>query len=355
MSLSCAIRGTVGSLVLDVDLAFPERGVSALYGPSGAGKTSVLRAIAGLDRHAEARVRFNDETWQGADRFLPVHQRGVGFVFQEASLFAHLDVRGNLAFAKRRAPSNGQLPGFDRTVALLALEELLPRSIDRLSGGERQRVALARALLSAPRLLLLDEPLSALDAASRRDILPYLESLTDTLDIPMVYVSHNLDEVARLAERMALIENGRVTALGPVAEVMSDPDGQLAHGDSAEVVWTARIGEHDADWALTRLVTGAGTLWVPLNPRPVGAEVRLRIAARDVSIALQRPEGTSILNRLPAVIATLVDDGPGQVMVHLEAGGLPLLARITRRSASELGIEPGAEVCVQVKSVALLS
>lgn len=355
MSLRANITAELGDLRLDVGLSLPTQGVTALFGPSGAGKTSVLRAVAGLDRYPGSSVHFGETPWQDEATFVPTHQRGVGLVFQQPHLFPHLNVSANLHFAQRRRAPGGNGPGRDELIEVLGLGNLLSRDVARLSGGEQQRVALARALLSGPRLLLLDEPLSALDTTARGLILPYLEALFRQLSIPVVYVSHNLDEVARLADHLVLLDAGRVRTEGSLADVIVDLDQPLAHGDAAEVVWPATIQSHDVNWSLTTLETDAGPLQLPGIERAVGQAVRLRIAARDVSLALSRSDDSSILNRVTATVAAVSDDGPGQAMVKLDAGGLPLLARLTRRSVADLELAPGANVFAQVKSVALLS
>ena len=354
MSIQARFHHDIGTLSLDVDVNLESKGVTALFGPSGAGKTSLLRAIAGLDAAPGGQLLVDGETWQDDSAKLPVRRRGVGYVFQEPSLFDHLDVRGNLHFARQRAPA-GKAPETETVAQALGLEALLNRRIDRLSGGEKQRVALARTLLSAPRLLLLDEPLSSLDRPARQDILPYLESLLSNAGIPVVYVSHDLDEVARLADHMLIMNNGRITAQGPLADILADLDGELAHGDGAEVVWPAEVLGHDDDWQLTDLSSAAGLIRVPRQERTRGAAVRLLIHARDVSLTLAPQAETSILNILEARVMALAEDGPGQAMVRLDLGDLPLLARVTRKSAAELDLKAGATVFAQIKSVALLS
>lgn len=354
MSIEARFDSRQGAFRLQLDLQVPADGVTGVFGPSGAGKTSLLRAVAGLDRHAGGYLAIRGEVWQDATRFVPVHHRGVGFVFQEASLFPHLDVRGNLDYARARAAPAAEDKAYEQAVELLEIGPLLDRDTLTLSGGEQQRVAVARALLSRPRLLLMDEPLAALDQRRRQDILRRLEALQNTLSIPVIYVSHALDEVVRLADHLVVMEAGRITASGPSQEVLSRLDGPVAHAEDAEVVLPAVVTAHDEEWQLTRIDLPAGRLLLPRCPVAAGRTVRVRVAARDVSLTLQPQSGTSILNILPAIVDALVEDRPGQVLVRLLAGGQPLLARVTLKSARQLGLEPGLRLYAQVKSVALL-
>lgn len=341
---------------LDAALDLPGRGVSALFGPSGSGKTTVLRCIAGLER-AAGRLEVNGELWQDDEvnrSALPVHRRPIGYVFQEASLFAHLDVRRNLEYGWKRVPAAERRIGFDQAVDWLGLAALLERMPARLSGGERQRVAMARALLTSPRLLLLDEPLSALDQASKSEILPYLKTLHRQLDIPMIYVSHSLDEVARLADYLVLLKQGRVVASGLPGELMTRIDLSLAPGEDAEALLEGTVAGHESAYHLTTVRFAGGVMTLPFHEIAVGEPVRLRIKARDVSLTLAQQTGTSILNILPATVTALADDTPGQTLVALDIGGTPLLARITRKSATTLGLQAGASVFAQIKGVAIL-
>ncbi|MES0873751.1 molybdenum ABC transporter ATP-binding protein [Sinimarinibacterium thermocellulolyticum] len=341
---------------LDVALTLPGRGVSALFGPSGSGKTSCLRALAGLDRLPTASVWVNGACWQDsdADVFVPVERRRIGYVSQQAVLFPHLGVRANLDYGWRRR-GRPQSVRLDDIVALLGIGHLLERRPDTLSGGERQRVAIARALLADPQLLLMDEPLSALDAARKEEVLPYLEGLHATLAIPAIYVSHAFDEVARLADHLVVLEHGRVRAAGPLPEVAARLDIAGGFGDAAAVVFDARVEAHDAADHLTRLRFAGGTLDVPLRREPVGATLRCRVHARDVSLTTQPPQATSILNVIAAVVVERLDlPGGAQCLVRVDAGGTPLLARITARSWRQLGLEPGRAVWAQVKAAALL-
>jgi molybdate transport system ATP-binding protein len=345
-----------GDFALDAAFSAAPRGVTALFGPSGSGKTTILRCIAGLER-AQGELSFNGEVWQDAHTFMPAHRRPIGYVFQEASLFPHLPVRGNLEFGWKRIDPAQRRVGFDEAVQLLGIASLLPRDPRHLSGGERQRVAIARALLTSPRLLLMDEPLSALDTRSKAEILPYLERLHDELEIPVIYVSHAPDEVARLADTLVLMEQGRVVASGAIGEMLLRLDLPLAHGDDSSAVIDAVVTEHDDHYHLTSLAFDGGSMTVGRSTQPVGAHVRLRILARDVSLALERNTGSSILNILPAQVMAMENAGPSQVLVKLCAGSggrSPLLARITRKSADALGLVVGKSLYVQIKSVALM-
>lgn len=345
-----------GGFSLEVALDLPARGVSVLFGPSGCGKTSCLRAIAGLLRAPGAEVWLGADCWQDDARghWTPPHRRGVGYVFQEASLFDHLSVAGNLDYARRRAPPGPPRVALDDAIGLLGIGALMDRRPDTLSGGERQRVAIARALAAQPRLLLLDEPLAALDAARKAELLPYLEGLVQRLDLPVVYVSHSIEEVARLAQHLVLLEAGRVRASGPAEAVMAATDGPLAEADLAGALIDATVVGHDPVDRITEVAFAGGRLLLtPATVPATGTRVRLRVPARDVSLSLQAPAHSSILNVLPATVAGLGVCSPGQVLVALDLGGVRLLARVTQRSARALGLAPGLAVYAQVKGVAI--
>ncbi|MFN3985481.1 MAG: molybdenum ABC transporter ATP-binding protein [Rhodocyclaceae bacterium] len=340
---------------LDVDLDLPGRGVTALFGHSGSGKTSLLRCLAGLERSV-GEVVFKGTVWQDSARgvFVPTHKRPLGYVFQEASLFPHLSVRQNLAFGRRRVKGMHRV-SLDQAVALLGIGHLLERPPGGLSGGERQRVGIARALATSPELLLMDEPLAALDLKRKAEILPYLERLHDELDIPVLYVSHSPDEVARLADHVVLLEAGRAVAAGALTEVLARLDLPIALGQDAGVVIEGVVGEHDDHYHLSRLDFPGGCVHVSRRAVAPGTSQRFRVLARDVSLADRKVEGTSITNLLPVVVSGAADaDTPAHVLVRLDAGGTPLLARITRRSFDQLGIVQGKPMWAQIKTVALL-
>jgi molybdate transport system ATP-binding protein len=346
-----------GSFTLDVDLTLPARGITALFGPSGSGKTTCLRAMAGLERAPGGFFAIGDSVWQDDARgvWLPTHRRALGMVFQEASLFPHLSVRGNMAFGQRRTPAGAAPRHLAETAELLGIAHLLERAPAEMSGGERQRVAIARALLAAPEILLLDEPLAALDAPRKQEILPYLERLHDQLSVPVIYVSHSPDEVARLADHLVLLDGGRCVASGALRDVLGRIDLPAVFADDAGVVIAATVAQHEAD-DLTRLEFAGGHIWVSRRAEAVGTPLRCRIHARDVSLALVPQIQASILNCVAATVVNLAATAtPGHVLVKLDVAGNPLLARITRRSAKRLGIRPGLALRAQIKSVALLA
>ncbi|MDP2818077.1 MAG: molybdenum ABC transporter ATP-binding protein [Polaromonas sp.] len=342
--------------LLEVSFSLPARGVTAFFGPSGSGKTTLLRCIAGLERVDRGRLVVNGEVWQddAARIFMPVHRRPLGFVFQEASLFAHLDVRRNLDYGLGRVPAARRRVALEQAVELLGIGLLMQRRPDTLSGGERQRVAIARALATSPSLLLMDEPLAALDLQRKADVMPYLEKLHTELDIPILYVSHAPDEVARLADHLVLLEAGRISAAGPARELMTRLDLPLAHGDAAAAVIDATVTHLEPAWQLSHLAFLGGQISLPSQALQPGQRVRLRIQARDVSLSLQPQQGSSVLNVFAATVTGLADDSPGQLMVSLNAGGSTLLARITRKSGAALELQRGSRVYAQVKGVAVL-
>ncbi|MBA1321343.1 molybdenum ABC transporter ATP-binding protein [Pseudomonas plecoglossicida] len=362
MSASILARLTLArdDFTLDVDLQLPGSGISALFGHSGSGKTSCLRCLAGLERAASAYIEVNGEVWQDSASgfFLPPHRRPIGYVFQEASLFPHLSVRANLEFGWRRVPTAQRKVSLEQACALLGIGHLLERRPATLSGGEAQRVGIARALLSSPRLLLLDEPLAALDGPRKREILPYLEHLHEELQIPLVYVSHAQDEVARLADYLVLLEQGKVLASGPISETLARLDLPLAQGDDAGVVLEGLVVGHDPHYHLFDLRlpgNDAQPLRIAHPSLQVGSTHRLKIQARDVSLALAADSQSSILNRLPVRVRELrAADNPAHLLVSLDAAGTTLLARITRCSADQLGVHPGQALWAQIKSVAVL-
>jgi len=341
---------------LNVDLTIPARGVTALFGHSGSGKTTLLRCIAGLEQAPGAHVSVAGQVWQDDETFVPTYKRPLGYVFQEASLFPHLSVKSNLDYGRKRVDgSNGHKVSLDQAIELLGIGHLLDRKPDRLSGGERQRVAIARALALSPRILLMDEPLAALDLARKQEILPYLERLHDELAIPILYVSHSPDEVARLADHIVALEGGRAVAQGPLVDTLARLDLPIRLGEDAGVVLDGVIGVRDEAWHLARVDFAGGGVWVRDADLPVGHPVRVRILARDVSLAVTRHDGTSILNILPAVVEDMAEDGhPALVLARLNMGGAPLLARLTRRSVHALELAPGRLVYAQIKAVALV-
>ena len=352
-----ALRFARGRFRLEIDLDLPARGISAFYGPSGAGKTTCLRLLAGLER-GQGLVQVLGERWQDDERglFVPVHRRSVGCVFQDHTLFPHLSVLENLEYGRTRSRGPSRIDK-EFVVDVLGIGHLLERRPDRLSGGERQRVALAQALLRQPRVLLLDEPLAALDGARKAEILPYIERLRDELSIPIVYVSHAIEEVARLADHLVILDAGRIVASGPLQATLARLDLPTALTDDMGVVIDATVAAHDVPNELTQLSFDGGALWVRHLDRPLGTRVRARALARDVSLALELPGPSSILNVLSGRVAEVCDDGPDRVTVRLAlgSGGVALLSRITRRSMVMLGVQPGLTLYAQIKSVALFA
>ncbi|MGI9250829.1 MAG: molybdenum ABC transporter ATP-binding protein [Pseudohongiellaceae bacterium] len=363
---------------LDIQLRIPATGVTTIFGESGSGKTSLLRCIAGLTRAHHGLIKVGGEIWQDEQVFVKAHERPVGYVFQEASLFEHLTVLGNLDFALRRAPSSAKGVGFDQVVQILQLEELLTRRPGGLSGGEKQRVAMARAVLVKPGILLMDEPLASLDARRKNEILPFLERLRDEIALPIIYVTHSLDEVARLADYVVALQEGRVQASGALSEVLADTSLPMQQDEQAGVVINAEVVERDTAWQLIRLSSSAGDLWLPdttvagnnsattddklrhttdagNNGVAAGNKLRLRVLARDVSLSLTEDKASSILNRIPATVTAIDSAREGSMqLVKLQAGEVAFLARLTRKSVQNLNLQPGLQVWAQFKSVAIL-
>ena len=328
--------------------------MTAIFGQSGSGKSTLLRCMAGLQRAAGV-LQINDAIWQNDCVFLPVHQRPLGYVFQEASLFLHLSVRDNIEYGYKRLAKSQRKLSFDQVVAWLGVTHLLDRSPEHLSGGEKQRVAIARALLTSPDILFMDEPLAALDQKSKNEILPYLEHLHDALSIPVLYVTHSTDEVTRLADHIVLMDAGKIVAAGGMAETLARLDLPAQMGDESSVILQAVISERDAPWHLLRAEFPGGSLWLRDSGLAVGHKVRVRVLARDVSLALEKKTGTSIQNILCGVIEEIADDKHlGLALVRVRIGASPLLSRLTRRSVFELQLTVGMAIWVQVKSVAVL-
>lgn len=341
---------------LDVAMSLPAQGISVLFGASGSGKTTVLRCVAGLEPTAIGEVRVGSQLWQShqAGVFLPTHRRALGYVFQEASLFDHLNVARNIAFGLRDENSSKASSTLHAVVELLGIRHLLQRCVNELSGGERQRVAIARALATNPRVLLLDEPLAAIDQSRKNELIPWLERLRDELHIPMLYVTHAMDELTRLGNHLVVLENGRVKASGTLADTLSSLDVPVVQGDDFSVVIEGRVVNIDTQWHLAKVAFSGGAFWVRHTGAAVNAEVRLRILAKDVSIATEEPQHTSIQNHVEAVIVAAVADAhPSQILVRLRFEHQHLVARITQRAWHTLSLTVGQRVWAQVKSVAL--
>jgi len=355
-ALVARVAAKLDAFALDADLALPGAGVTAIAGPSGSGKTTLLRCIAGLEPRARGRIQLGAETWLDSERgvFVPPHRRGAPVVFQDAAPFSHLSVRGNLAYGLSRCPPERRHVGFDEATQWLRIEALLERRTEALSGGERQRVAIARALLAGPRLLLLDEPLAAIDVARREEVLPYLESLRDRYSIPMLYVSHQYDEVLRLATHVVLLAGGRVVASGSPAALGVDPRlAALIGADAVGAVLEVEVVGRDAASGLASVALGAELLRFALPEARTGARVRLHVLARDVILATEAPRGLSVRNALRGTLAALVDEGPDAVLAAIEVGGTRLLARVTRAAVAELALGPGQPVWALVKAASL--
>ena len=355
MTIDACFKISRGEFLLDADFSVPAHGITALFGHSGCGKTTLLRAIAGLEKSPGGYLKIGDEIWQDQQQLVPPHKRALGYVFQEASLFPHLTVQRNLEYGFKRVTYDKRRVSFNEAVELLGISTLLKRRPAGLSGGERQRVAIARALLTSPRLLLMDEPLAALDINSKTEILPFLERLHEELDIPVIYVSHSPDEVARLADQLVLMDSGRVTAVGPIGEMLTRVDLPLAQGGDAEALIEATTGGYDAKFHINQLDFSGGVFTVAGKEMPVGRKVRLRVLARDVSLTLEHQTNTSILNIFPATITEITNGNSPQATVCLDVGGVPILSRITRKSVTNLELEKGKKVYAQIKSVALLT
>ncbi len=358
-AIHAEFRGTIGKFALDAGFTAPSKGVTALFGPSGCGKTTVLRCIAGLLR-VDGVCEIDGEVWQDRDgAFLPTHKRPLGYVFQEASLFQHLSVRRNLLFGAPRKDGRaaGQGIAFDEVVELLGVERLLDRSPRNLSGGERQRVAIGRALLSQPKLLLMDEPLSALDRATKNEILPFLERLRDRLSLPVVYITHDIAEVERLADQVVLMEKGRVISAGALEDLQSDPSLPLAAARDAAVSFDGVVEASDKAYGLLTLKIRGGSLTVPAPSAPIGERRRIRVIAGDVSLTRDQPGPSSILNVLPARILSMKPVDSNEVIVVVALGadgtGARMLSRLTRKSWEALRLAEGVSVYAQVKAVAL--
>jgi molybdate transport system ATP-binding protein len=352
--IECKIKVQLESFMLDANFSIPDRGITVVFGPSGSGKTTLLRAIAGLEKSDKGFLKIGDSVWQKGEDFLATHKRQIGYVFQDAALFDHLDVKGNLNFVIKRAI--GLKEDFIESIHnLLEIKTLLNRKTTQLSGGERQRVAIARALLTNPKILLLDEPLSALDLKRKNEILPYLDSIHNDLEIPILYVTHSQDEMSRLADHLLLIEDGNIVGSGPVNDMLTRFDMPLSHGGDAVSIIEAEVLKRDSEFNLMHLDFLGGQFIVPDNSFPVQTKVRIRVVARDVSLTKSKQVDTSILNIFPAMVQEIVNEGEAQVMVRLQIKETILLACITRKSSYKLRLEKGSEVFVQVKSVAILS
>ncbi|WOH52388.1 molybdenum ABC transporter ATP-binding protein [Bradyrhizobium sp. sBnM-33] len=355
--IEIALSGSIAGFPLDTRFSVPAKGVAAIFGPPGCGKTAVARCIAGLERLPAGFCAIDGEVWQDKTTFRPPHLRPIGYVSQEASLFPHLSVRRNLLYG---APKPKPTPiAFDEVLELLDLAPLLDRSPSHLSGGERQRVAMGRALLSQPRLLVMDEPLGALDSCAKREILPFVERLPEKLALPMIYIGHDMAEIERFADHLVMMERGMVTAAGPLHVLQTDPALPLAASREAAISLDAVVSGYDGRYGLLILRLKGAHLLVPAPPLAPGVHQRLRIAAYDVSVAREAPRAGSILNVFPARIRACLPLGAAEITLVLALGtgglGTEILARITRFSFDSLGLKDGVDVFAQLKHVSLLS
>ncbi len=355
--ITAAFKHRLGDFLLDIDLQLPGRGVTAIFGPSGSGKTTALRCMAGLEKAPGGYFSVNGQVWQNdAQRvFTPVHRRSQGYVSQASNLFVHLSVRRNLDYGLKRIALPARKVSVVQAIELLGIEKLLDRMPHTLSGGESQRVAIARALATSPQILLMDEPLAALDAQRKAEVLPYLEQLHNALGIPVIYITHAPDEVARLADHLVLMDAGKVLASGATQALMTQLDLPLAHGDAAAAVIDAVVTRLEPQYHLSHAEFAGGQISLLNATLKVGQRIRVRIQARDVSLTLAHQHDTSILNIVAATVCSVSADSPGQVMVALRANGAILLARITQKSFDSMQLQIGSRVYAQVKSIAVLA
>lgn len=348
----CDLNLARGAFGLQVAFELPARGITGLFGPSGGGKTSVLRCLAGLEKDAQGQVQIGTDVWQDSERgiFVPVHRREIGYVFQGAQLFPHLNVAGNIDYGRKRARRQSELSR-EHICELLGITALIDRQTGQLSGGERQRVAIARALLRGPRLLLMDEPLTGLDQESRRQILPFLDRLHAELNVPILYVTHSIDEITHLCDNLIVMRAGRVTHSGELDQLLSSPE--IFGEDECGVLLDATVERLDTSHQVTQVSFAGGTLLIPGKLGIAGDAVRLRVLARDVSISRQPATDSSILNHVPATVNSVTDTGGPHVQIELSIGPSRLLARISRLSLIELGLTSGTAVTAQIKGVAV--
>jgi molybdate transport system ATP-binding protein len=353
--LSVAVKKNRGRFILDAHFDLPTPGVVTLFGRSGCGKSTLVDIIAGLVDADSGRVALDAEVLLDTDTGIdvPAEARRIGYVFQDARLFPHLRVAANLRYAVRRARTPAYV-GFDAVAALLDLGPLMDRRVHRLSGGEQQRVAIGRALLSQPRLLLLDEPLASLDAARREEVLPYLETLRDQLAIPMVYVSHNFDEVLRLATHIVLLESGHAVAQGGIGEMSLNPRLRAIIGaDAVGAIIDGAVLGVDRATGLTRVQVGAGELMVQAAEPVIGAKMRVQLLARDLIVATQLPQYLSIRNSLAGMVTSIADDDANADLIGIDIGGTEIMARVTKAATRDLSIVPGLRVWALVKTASL--
>jgi molybdate transport system ATP-binding protein len=354
--IDVSVQLSRGGFQLNAEFHVPEQGVAGIFGPSGCGKTTLLRSIAGLEEGVSGRVVVSGRDWLSQDINIAVHHRKVAYVFQEPSLFSHLNVESNLLFSRARTKTSAQAIDFEEVISLLGLKDLLHRETEGLSGGEKQRVAIGRALLSNPSLLLLDEPLSGLDHESRTSLMLFLEKAFQHFEIPVLYVTHSSDEISRLATNIVLMKAGKVSAYGKISEVLSQVDSSFAASEDAFSVLECQVGVGEDPYISHLENRGGETLRIPKVTHNEGTPVRLRIQARDVSLCLSKPLQSSILNILPATVGALSRQAEnGHRTIKLEIAGDQVLARISEYSCQQLAICPGLKLFAQIKSAALVS
>ncbi len=361
MTLYARFKGQLVQLEFNADFHFPDTGITVLFGPSGCGKTTLLQCIAGLQKMPEGEFSIQGQCWQDGDFVLPTHKREIGYVFQETSLFPHLNVRSNLLFGFKRSKlhQSDSVIDFNTLTQLLKLESLLDRSVQNLSGGEKQRIAIARALLTNPRILLMDEPLSALDMNSKEEIIPYLVQLNKQLSIPIIYVTHSREEVARLADHVVVMESGKTIAAGQVNEIFSRLDLPIQHEEIADSIVEGTVSELEPDWGLAKVSVSGESVWCRNQDLHKGDKIRIRILARDVSISLSPQQDSSILNCLQARIIEIDEDIERSIVLiklALEGSNVIqyLISRLSRRSLHQLELKINQKVWAQIKSVAVM-
>lgn len=349
-------QSATNSFELDIDIDIPGQGITAIFGESGSGKTSLLRCIAGLENNAFGCLNVNGELWQNASEFVPTHKRSLGYVFQEASLFEHLTSMGNLCYAIKRNNQTANPQLLEQVVSVMGIEDILEQFPQQLSGGERQRVAIARALLSEPKLLLMDEPLASLDTARKLEILPYLERLRSSFNIPILYVSHAVDEIVRLADHVVIMRQGRVIRQGGITELFSRADLPLGVSNEVGAILECKVVERDKQWHLMRVAFDGGELWLPnVESHLQSNSQRIRVLASDVSLTLTPHTDSSILNVLSGQIAEIINDqDPAMSLVRLKVGESYLLARLTHKSLQHLALTLGKNIFIQIKSAAIV-
>lgn len=356
-SIIASFKGKIEDFSLDTSFNIPAQGVTALFGPSGCGKTTILRCIAGLTRMETGLLKINNKIWQNDSTFVPTHKRRIGYVFQEASLFPHLDVEQNLIYGIKRRKSRQTTVTLDDSIQLLGLASLLKRKPQNLSGGERQRVAIGRALLTSPELLLMDEPLAALDQFSKDEILPYLERLKDELQIPIIYVSHDIREIERIADRIILIKSGKIEASGALSELLIDNQLYLSKQKDAATIFEGEILSFDPENNLTTISVNGGEFLIPGNAGQNGIKKRLRVFANDVSLSPEKPSRTTILNVMPAQIIDIctIEESQFNILCQLHNNGEKIQARITKKSQNYFNFQIKNKIFIQIKSVSLIN